>query len=112
MCSCLQSKIINTRNTMCGTINLPAVLYGCKASSDELHRMKEFENGVLRCVSGMKQLEATGDLQRGTLRLVILTKYYSMITSTIRLSGHVEFMWEKRNVCRVLVGRTDFMWKS
>jgi hypothetical protein len=50
---------------MCKTIILPVVLYGCGTWSltlREEHRLRVFENRVLRSIFGPKRDEVTGDL--------------------------------------------------
>ena len=46
-----------------GTIILPVVLYGCETRSvmlKEEHRLRAFENGVMRKMFGPKREEVTG----------------------------------------------------
>jgi hypothetical protein len=46
------------------TIILPVVLYGCKTWSltlREIHRLRVFENSVLRRIFGLRRDELTGD---------------------------------------------------
>ena len=54
----------NMKTKIHGTINLPAVLYGCETWSltlREERRLKVFENRVLRRVFGPKRDEVTGE---------------------------------------------------
>jgi hypothetical protein len=49
------------------TLILPVVLYGCDTWSltiREEHRLKVFENGVLRRTFGPKRVEVTGELRK------------------------------------------------
>jgi hypothetical protein len=63
----------NVKVKICKTIILPVVLYGCKTWSltlREEHRLRVFENRVLRRISGSKRDEVTGErrkLQNGEL---------------------------------------------
>jgi hypothetical protein len=48
---------------MFGNISLPVVLFGCETRSLTLwegHRLRVFENRVLRRIFGQKRVEATG----------------------------------------------------
>jgi hypothetical protein len=59
--SCLLSK--NIKIKICRTINLPLVLYGCETCSltlREEHKLKLFENRVLRRIFGPKRDEMVG----------------------------------------------------
>ena len=88
------------------------VLYGCQTWSltlREERRLREFENRVLRRVSGPKWDEVTGEwrkLHREELRdLYSLTNIVRVVKSRImRWVGHVARMGEGRGVHRVLVG--------
>jgi hypothetical protein len=94
------------------TIILPVVLYGCETSSLTLrgeHRLRVFENRVLRTIFGPKRDEVTGEW--GKLHNEELHElYYSpsnirIIKSRRRWAGHVARMGEKRNSYRLLVGK-------
>jgi hypothetical protein len=95
------------------TIILPVVLYGCETWSLTLregHRLRLFENKVLRGIFGSKRDEVTGGWRK--LRNGELQNLYSspsiirMLKSRrMRWAGHVSRMWEKRNACRILVRR-------
>jgi hypothetical protein len=90
------------------------VLYGCETWSlilREEHRLKVFENRVLRTIFGPKRDEVT----RGWKNLYNeeLHNLYSS-TSIIRMiksrrmiwAGHVARIWDKsRNAYRILVGK-------
>jgi hypothetical protein len=57
----------NTRIKIYRTIILPVVLYGCETWSltlNEEHRLREFENRVLRNIFGPKRDEVTGEWRR------------------------------------------------
>jgi hypothetical protein len=68
--SCLSSK--NIKIIIYKTIILPVVLYGCETWSltlREEHRLRVFENRVLRRIFGQKRDEVTGSY------LVLFSKY-------------------------------------
>jgi hypothetical protein len=102
------SKNIEIR--MYRTIILPVVLYGCETWSltlREEHRLRVFENRVLRRIFGPKRDEVMGDWRK--LHNEELHNLYSspnrMIKSRrIRWTGHVARMGEKRNAYRILEG--------
>jgi hypothetical protein len=78
----------------------------------EEHRLRVFENRVLRRIFGPKRDEVTGGW--GKLRNEELHNLYSspsiirMIKSRrMRWSGHVAQMGEKRNAYRILVGNLE-----
>ena len=78
----------------------------------EERRLREFENRVLRRVSGPKWDEVTGEwrkLHREELRdLYSLTNIVRVVKSRImRWVGHVARMGEGRGVHRVLVGKPE-----
>jgi hypothetical protein len=82
---------------------LPVVLYGCETCSltlREEHRLREYENRVLRRIFGPKRDEVTGEWRK--LQNEELHDLYSspsiirMIKSrTLRWTGHVARMGEK-----------------
>jgi hypothetical protein len=60
--SCLLSRNVKVKRYE--TINLPVVLYGCKTwclTLRESHRLRVFENRVLRRIFGPKRDEVTGE---------------------------------------------------
>jgi hypothetical protein len=95
------------------TIILPVVLYGCETwyvTLREEHRLRVFENRVLRRIFGPKRDEVAGEWRR--LYSGELHKFYSspnIIRQTksrgMRWEGHVTLMGEGRKVYRVLVGK-------
>jgi hypothetical protein len=78
----------------------------------EEHRLRVFENRVLRRIFGPKRDEVTGDWRK--LHNEELHNFYSspniirMIKSRrMRWAGHVARMGETRNACRILVGKPE-----
>jgi hypothetical protein len=76
------------------------------------HRLRVFENRVLRRIFGPKRDEVTG--QWRTLHSGELQNLYSspdiirqIKSRRMRWAGHVERMGKRRNVCRVLVGTPE-----
>jgi hypothetical protein len=67
--SILSSRLLsrNVKVKIYKTIILPVVLYGCETSSltlREEHRLRVFENSVLRRIFGPKRNEVTGELRK------------------------------------------------
>ena len=97
------------------TIILPVVLYGCETWSLTLrkeHRLRVFENRVLRRVFGPKRDEVTGEwrkLHNEELNdLYPLPSVVRVVKSRrMRWLGHVARMGEDRGVHRVLVGKPE-----
>jgi hypothetical protein len=104
------------------TIILPVVLYGCETWSLTLkveHRLRVFENRVLRRIFGPKRDEVTGEWRK--LHNEELHNLYSspniirqMRSRRMRWAGHVARMEEERKVFRVLVGKpaAKTTWKT
>jgi hypothetical protein len=100
---------------MCKTIILPFVLYGCETWSVTLreeHKLRVFENRVLRGIFGPKRDEAAGEWRK--LHSGELYNLYSspdivrqIRSRRMRWEGHVVRMGEGRNLYRVLVGKTE-----
>jgi hypothetical protein len=91
------------------------VLYGCETWSlilrDE-HRLRVFENRVLRRIFGQKRDEVTGDWRK--LHNEELYNLYSspninrMIKSRrMRWAGHLSRREEKRSAYRILLGKAE-----
>jgi hypothetical protein len=97
------------------TIILPAVLYGCETWSltlREEHRLRVFENRVLRRIFGPMRDEVTREWRK--LHNRELHNLYSspdiirqIKSRRMRWAGHVARMGEGRNVYRVLVGKPE-----
>ena len=85
-------------------IILPVVLYGCETWSHKLrkkHRLREFENRVLRGICGPKRDEVTGEWRK--LHNEELNDLYCspnimrvIITRRMRWAGNVARMGERR----------------
>jgi hypothetical protein len=107
---CCQKKI-----RIYKTIILPVVLYGCETwflTLREEHRLRVFENRVLRRIFGPKRGEVPGEWRK--LRNENLRDLYSS-PSIIRIiksrrmgwAGHVTRMGKKRDACRLLEGKPE-----
>jgi hypothetical protein len=96
------------------TVILPVVLYGCETWSltlREEHRLRVFENRVLRKIFGPKREED------GSWRKLQNDEFQSLYSSPnifrviksrrTRWAGHVARMGERRGIHRVLVGRSE-----
>ena len=103
----------NLKFKMYRTIILSVVLYGCETWSftfREEHRLRVFENRVLRRIFGPKRDEVAGEWRKLYEKLNDL--YSSPIINWViksrrmRWAGHVERMGDRRGVYRVLVGET------
>jgi hypothetical protein len=78
----------------------------------EEHRLRVFENRVLRRIFGPKRKEVTGEWRR--LHNEELNDLYSspniirvIKSRKIRWTGHVAHMGERRGAYRILVGRPE-----
>jgi hypothetical protein len=91
------------------------VLYGCETWSltvKEEHKLRVYENRVLRRIFGPKRDGATGRWRK--LHNEELHNLYSspsiiriIKSKGMRWAGHVARMGEKRNVYRLLVGKPE-----
>jgi hypothetical protein len=112
----LSSRLLskNIKIRIYKTIILP-VLYGCETWSltlREEHRLRVFENRMLRRIFGLKRDEVMGEWRK--LHNKELRDLYSspsiirMIKSRrMRWAGHVAQIGEKRNMYMLLVGKPE-----
>jgi hypothetical protein len=107
------SKKLKTR--IYKTIILPVILYVCETWSltlREEHRLRVFENKVLRRIFEPKRDEVTGG-RRKLHNEELRDLYFSPIIIRIfksrrmRWAGHVARMGERRNAYRLLVGKPE-----
>jgi hypothetical protein len=97
------------------TIILPVVLYGCETLAvtlREKHRLRVFENRVLRRIFGSTRDEVTGEwrkLHNGELHSLYSSPdiIREIKSRRMRWAGHVTSMGEGRNVYRALVGKPE-----
>ncbi|KAJ4429610.1 hypothetical protein ANN_21796, partial [Periplaneta americana] len=111
--SSLLSKNLKVR--IYKTVILPVLLYGCETwtlTLREEHRLRVFENKVLRKIFGAKRNEVTEEWRK--LHNTELHTLYSspdiirnLKSRRLRWAGHVARMGESRNAYRVLVGRPE-----
>ncbi|KAJ4441034.1 hypothetical protein ANN_10883 [Periplaneta americana] len=114
----LLSSSLLSKNLKVGiykTVLLPVLLYGCETwtiTLREEHRLRVFENKVLRKIFGAKRDEVTGEWRK--LHNTELHALYSspniirnLKSRRLRWAGHVARMGESRNAYRVLVGRPE-----
>jgi hypothetical protein len=107
--SCLLSKNVKVR--IYKALILPVVLYGCETWSltlREEHKLRVFENRVLRRIFGPKRDGVTGEWRKlhnegfhnlySSPSIIRIIKWRRM-----RWVGHVARMGEKRNAYRLLV---------
>jgi hypothetical protein len=97
------------------TIILPVVLYRCETWSvmlREEHRLRVFENRVLRRIFGPKRDEVTGSWRK--LYIAELHGLYSSPSIVrviegrrVRWAGHVVRMGEVRGAYNILVGKPE-----
>ena len=94
---------------------LPVVLYGCENWSltfREEHRLRVFENKVLRKIFGAKRDEITGEwrkLHNAELHALYFSPNIisNLKSRRLRWAGHVARMEQLRNEYRVLVGKPE-----
>jgi hypothetical protein len=83
----------------------------CETLREE-HRLRVFENRVLRRILGLKRDEVTGGWRKlHNEELYTWRRVQAMIrmikSRRMRWAGHVAQMREKRNAYRILVGKPD-----
>jgi hypothetical protein len=91
------------------TIILPVVLYGCETWSltlREEHRLRVFENWVLRRIFGPKRDEVTGGWRK-LHGLYSSPSTVRVIKARMRWAGHVARMGEVRGAYNIFVGRPE-----
>jgi hypothetical protein len=113
----LSSRLLsgNVKVKIYKTKILPVVLYGCETWSLTLsgeHRLRVFENRVLRRIFGPRRDEATGEWRK--LHNEELNNLYSspdiirqVKSRRMRWAGHVVHMGEERKVYIVLAGKPE-----
>jgi hypothetical protein len=109
----LLSSSLLSKNTKIKMI-LPVVLYGCETWSltlREEHRLRVFENMVLRRIFGTKRDEVTGEWRRYNEEINDLYSSQNIIrvikSRRMRWAGHVARMGEGRGAYMLLVGRPE-----
>jgi hypothetical protein len=115
--SLLPSRLLsrNVKVKIYKTIILPVVFCGCETWSFTLrdeHRLRVFENRVLRRIFGPKRDEVTGEWRK-----LHNEKFHNLYSSPDiiwqvksrrkRWAGHVARMGEERKVYKVLVGKPE-----
>jgi hypothetical protein len=113
----LSSRLLskNLKIKIYKTIILPVVLYGCETWSLTLrveHRLRVFENRVMRRMFGSKRNEVTGEwrkLHKEELRDLYSSPSVIRIIKSRRMrwAGNVARIEEKRNAYRLLVGKPE-----
>jgi hypothetical protein len=68
----------------------------------EEHKLKGFENRVLRGIFGPRRDEVTG-----SWRKLHNEELHNLELRRLRWAGHVAQMWEKRNAYRFLAGNAE-----
>ena len=97
------------------TIILPVVLHGYETWSlmlREEHRLRVFENKVLKKIFGAKIEEITGEWRKlHNAELHVLYSSSNIIRNLksrqLRWAGHVACMGQSRNTYRILVGKPE-----
>jgi hypothetical protein len=115
--SLLSSRLLsrNVKVIIYKTIIMPVVLYGCETWSltlREEHRLRAFENRVIRIIFGPKRDEVTGEWRK--LHNEELHNLYSspaiirqIKSRQIMWAGHVARMGEDRKLYKVSVGKPE-----
>jgi hypothetical protein len=108
-------KVVDLMEKIYKTIILPVVLYGCETLSVTLrkeHRLRIFENRVLRRIFGPKRDEVTGGwrkLHNGELHGLYSAPSIVRVIKARRMrwAEHVARMGEVRGAYNILVGRPE-----
>jgi hypothetical protein len=105
----------NVKIKICKTIILPVVLYECETWSltlREEHRLRVFENSVLRRIFGPKRDEVTGGWRKlhneerhGLYSSASIVRVIK--ARRLRWVGHMACMGEVRGACNILVGKPE-----
>jgi hypothetical protein len=113
----LSSRLLsrNVKVKIYKTIILPVVLYGCETwflTLSEEHRLRVFENRVLRRIFVPNRDEVTGEWRKlHSEELRNLYSYPDIIRQVksrrMRWAGHVARLGEERKVYKVLVGKPE-----
>jgi hypothetical protein len=113
----LSSRLLarNVKVEVFKTIILPVVLYGCETWSltlREEHRLRVFENRVLRRILGPKRDEVTGEwrkLHNEELHILYSSPNIMKQIKSRRMcwAGHAARMGEDRKVYKVLMGTPE-----
>jgi hypothetical protein len=100
--------------SVCISFILPLFLYGCETWSltlREEHRLRVFENRVLRTISGPKRDEVTGGWRQlnneGFINLYSSPSIIRIRSTRMRRAGHVARMRENRNAYRISMGKIE-----
>jgi hypothetical protein len=96
----LSSRLLskNIKIRIYKTIILPVVLYGCETRClilKEEHKLRVFENRVLRRMFEPKSDEVTGGWRKRIIRIIKSRR--------MRWASHVARMGEKRTACKLLL---------
>jgi hypothetical protein len=107
----LSSRLLskNVKIRIYKTIILPVVLCECETWSPTLreeHRLRVFENRVLRRIFGPKRDEVTGEWRKQHIG-DLYSSPRIIKSRRMRWEGHVARMGEKRNAYRLLVGKPE-----
>jgi hypothetical protein len=111
---CLPISYEKNKIKICRTVILPLVLYGCGTWSHtlrEVHRLRVFENRVLRRTFGPKREEDCSWRKLDSSKLHSLYSSPNTVrvikSSRIMWAGHMTRIGEGRGVCVISVGRPE-----